>query len=63
MVIPIALSQVPRNAWVLQWPGQVVICVSSIFWTREVSEALVEDTLTVSEHTLKLAEGSQHELG
>ncbi|EDM17633.1 rCG40149 [Rattus norvegicus] len=37
---------VPRNAWVLQWPGQVVICVSSIFWTREVSEALVEYTLT-----------------
>ena len=58
MVIPIALSQVPRNAWVLEWPGQVVI-----FWTREVSEALVEDTLTVSEHTLKLAEGNQHELG
>ncbi|XP_031243962.1 dynein heavy chain 3, axonemal [Mastomys coucha] len=41
-----AYVQVPRNAWVLEWPGQVVICVSSIFWTREVSEALVEDTLT-----------------
>ncbi|KAK7833314.1 hypothetical protein U0070_017313, partial [Myodes glareolus] len=37
---------VPRNAWVLQWPGQVVICVSSIFWTKEVSQALVEDTLS-----------------
>ncbi|CAO2583044.1 Dynein axonemal heavy chain 3 [Lemmus lemmus] len=40
-----AYVKVPRKAWVLQWPGQVVICVSSIFWTKEVSEALVEDTL------------------
>nr|XP_036848129.1 dynein heavy chain 3, axonemal [Manis javanica] len=37
--------QVPRDQWVLQWPGQVVICVSSIFWTQEVSQALVEKTL------------------
>uniref|UniRef100_A0A5S6LE06 Protein MCM10 homolog n=1 Tax=Xenopus tropicalis TaxID=8364 RepID=A0A5S6LE06_XENTR len=29
-----------RTQWVLQWPGQVVICVSSIYWTKEVSEAI-----------------------
>ncbi|XP_074238057.1 dynein axonemal heavy chain 3 isoform X3 [Saimiri boliviensis] len=40
-----AYVKVPRNHWVLQWPGQVVICVSSIFWTQEVSQALVENTL------------------
>ncbi|XP_008571629.1 PREDICTED: dynein heavy chain 3, axonemal [Galeopterus variegatus] len=40
-----AYAKVPRNHWVLQWPGQVVICVSSIFWTQEVSEALIENTL------------------
>nr|XP_060504710.1 dynein axonemal heavy chain 3 isoform X1 [Panthera onca]XP_060504711.1 dynein axonemal heavy chain 3 isoform X1 [Panthera onca] len=40
-----AYVQVPRNQWVLQWPGQVVICVSSIFWTKEVSQALIEKTL------------------
>ncbi|ELK12135.1 Dynein heavy chain 3, axonemal [Pteropus alecto] len=40
-----AYVQVPRDRWVLQWPGQVVICVSSIFWTQEVSQALVEKTL------------------
>ncbi|XP_011917766.1 PREDICTED: dynein heavy chain 3, axonemal [Cercocebus atys] len=39
------LLLVARNHWVLQWPGQVVICVSSIFWTQEVSQALVENTL------------------
>ncbi|XP_066465573.1 dynein axonemal heavy chain 3 [Tiliqua scincoides] len=37
--------QVPRNQWVLQWPGQIVICGSSIFWTKEVAEAIHEKTL------------------
>uniref|UniRef100_A0A672TTU8 Dynein axonemal heavy chain 3 n=1 Tax=Strigops habroptila TaxID=2489341 RepID=A0A672TTU8_STRHB len=32
--------EVPRKTWVLQWPGQVVICVSSIFWTEEVRSSL-----------------------
>uniref|UniRef100_A0A672TR52 Dynein axonemal heavy chain 3 n=1 Tax=Strigops habroptila TaxID=2489341 RepID=A0A672TR52_STRHB len=40
--------EVPRKTWVLQWPGQVVICVSSIFWTEEVSEAIRKGTLPKS---------------
>uniref|UniRef100_A0A8C3I3V3 Dynein axonemal heavy chain 3 n=1 Tax=Chrysemys picta bellii TaxID=8478 RepID=A0A8C3I3V3_CHRPI len=40
-------AKVPRNKWVLQWPGQVVICVSSIYWTKEVSEAMQSGTLLV----------------
>ncbi|XP_021267492.1 dynein heavy chain 3, axonemal isoform X1 [Numida meleagris] len=37
--------KVPRKAWVLQWPGQVVVCVSSIYWTEAVSEAIRKGTL------------------
>ncbi|KAG7245081.1 hypothetical protein INR49_023647, partial [Caranx melampygus] len=38
-------AEVPRKKWVLHWPGQVVICASSIFWTSEVSEAIQTNTL------------------
>ncbi|XP_034748215.1 dynein heavy chain 3, axonemal isoform X1 [Etheostoma cragini] len=38
-------TELPRKKWVLQWPGQVVICASSIFWTAEVSEAIKTNTL------------------
>lgn len=31
-----------RNIWVKEWPGQVVICVSSIYWTMEVHETLAK---------------------
>lgn len=35
-------TQTPRKEWILKWPGQVIIVVSQIFWTKEVTEALVE---------------------
>ncbi|XP_042197106.1 dynein axonemal heavy chain 3 [Callorhinchus milii] len=38
--------QVHRKKWVLHWPGQVVICVSTIYWTSEVSEAIRDGKLT-----------------
>uniref|UniRef100_A0A8C3CSN0 Dynein axonemal heavy chain 3 n=1 Tax=Cairina moschata TaxID=8855 RepID=A0A8C3CSN0_CAIMO len=45
IIIIIIFYYVPRKTWVLQWPGQVVICVSSIYWTEEVSEAITKGTL------------------
>eukprot|EP00794_Sanderia_malayensis_P008808 gene8808-9750_t len=33
-------KQEPREKWVQEWPGQIVISVSSIFWTQQVTEAI-----------------------
>ncbi|KAK3267509.1 hypothetical protein CYMTET_23939 [Cymbomonas tetramitiformis] len=29
-----------RDEWVLEWPGQIVLVVSAIYWTTDVTEAL-----------------------
>lgn len=38
-----------RTEWLQAWPGQIVLCVSSIYWTADVTAALVSDV------TLKVA--------
>lgn len=42
-----AYAEVPRPRWVLEWSGQVVIAVSSIYWTTDVNNAIVNGTLKV----------------
>ena len=44
----------PRDDWVQEWPGQVVLCVSQIYWTSEVHEALKEGTQGLRDYLVKL---------
>ncbi|KAK7490595.1 hypothetical protein BaRGS_00018198, partial [Batillaria attramentaria] len=42
-VVEAAVEDYPeaeRNDWVRAWPGQVVLCGSQVYWTREVHEAI-----------------------
>ena len=35
----------PREEWILDWPGQVVIAGSQVHWTKEVTDAIVAGSL------------------
>ena len=39
---PQAYPTRPREQWVLEWPGQVVLAVGQVFWTSSVVEAIQE---------------------
>eukprot|EP00931_Biecheleriopsis_adriatica_P056393 TRINITY_DN33417_c0_g1_i2.p1 TRINITY_DN33417_c0_g1~~TRINITY_DN33417_c0_g1_i2.p1 ORF type:complete len:3028 (-),score=718.43 TRINITY_DN33417_c0_g1_i2:3957-13040(-) len=40
-----AYAESQRDKWVTEWPGQCVICVDNIYWTKEVTDALENHTL------------------
>ena len=40
-----AYAEKKRDQWVLEWPGQVVIAVDNIYWTKEVAEAIEKGKL------------------
>ena len=42
-----AYPDTPRKSWVLEWPGQIVIAASSIYWTEEVTDAITNGTMKV----------------
>ena len=44
----VAYKEDPRSQWVLEWPGQVVIAASTIYWTSQVTDAIKNGTLAVS---------------
>ena len=33
----------PRTNWVLEWPGQTVLCVDQLYWTMQIEQALQSD--------------------
>ncbi len=42
-----AYTQDPRRKWVLEWPGQIVIAASTVYWTADVTDAIKNGTLKV----------------
>ena len=40
-----AYATTKRTEWMIQWPGQVVLCIGSLYWTSETEEALRTGTM------------------
>ncbi|KAJ3086325.1 Dynein heavy chain 7, axonemal, partial [Quaeritorhiza haematococci] len=51
-----AYQQTPRENWVLDWPGQVVLCVGQIYWTLGVEHAISQGKRGLEEFQAKLNE-------
>ena len=39
-----AYAEEAREDWVKDWPGQIVLCTSQMYWTSEVHDALRDGT-------------------
>ncbi|RKO94828.1 dynein heavy chain and region D6 of dynein motor-domain-containing protein [Blyttiomyces helicus] len=49
-----AFQNTTREKWVLEWPGQVVLCVSQIFWTLGVEKASAQGKNGLDEYLAQL---------
>lgn len=36
-----AYDETPFKEWCLRWPGQVILAVSNIYWTLEVTQVKI----------------------
>jgi dynein heavy chain len=46
----LAYAETARERWVLEWPGQVVLVVSAVYWTKHCTEAIAAGEAAVAEY-------------
>ncbi|KAL7754356.1 hypothetical protein RI367_000337 [Sorochytrium milnesiophthora] len=51
-----AYTTKPREEWVLDWPGQAVICVSSIYWTSNAEKAITVNRKALEDFATRCTE-------